>query len=66
MLTIDGNIMKLKKEHCAQLLLDRLLIFLSCFSQTYIRETPNGRPGSRQSPKLHIKRTQKIDTVLDI
>jgi len=32
------------------------LIFPSCFSQTYIRETPNGRPGSEQ----HIKRTRKI------
>jgi hypothetical protein len=35
------------------------LIFPSCFSPTYITETPNERRGA-DSAKLHIKRTQKI------
>jgi hypothetical protein len=34
------------------------LIFPSCFSQTYIRETPNGRQGSEQ-PQISYKKNSE-------
>jgi hypothetical protein len=34
------------------------LIFPSSFSQAYIRETPNGRPGSRQTQITYKKSSE--------
>jgi hypothetical protein len=41
------------------------LIFPSCFSQTYIRETPNARLGSRQ-PQITYKKNSEDRMVGEI